>query len=66
MRSFNFDTLSNSKIKTYNILSKTFIVVFILVNLFNFLPIDLTNQDGLIIFLYYLLIAFQFYYLDYG
>ena len=43
MKSSNINVLKKSKIKTYNILSKTLIVVFILINLFNFFPIDLFN-----------------------
>ena len=43
MKSLNFNELNNSKIKSHNILSKTLIIVFILINLFNFLPIDISN-----------------------
>ena len=45
MSSVNSNNSNSSKIKTYNILSKTFIVVFVLINFFNFFPFDLTNPQ---------------------
>lgn len=43
MRTSYFNNLNKSKVKSQNILSKTFILVFILINLFNFFPIDFSN-----------------------
>ena len=45
MDSFDISDINTSSLKSYNILGKVFIIVFILVNIFNIFPLKINNPQ---------------------